>query len=73
MPLSLLDRKAELVRRGVRVQAVANELGVTYQHVRAVLVGERRSPRVEEALAAAMEMPADEVFPPMPHATAAAA
>lgn len=63
MPMTLLDRKAELVRRGTGVQHIASRLGLTYQHVRAVLREERRSPRVEAAIAEAIGQPVDEVFP----------
>lgn len=65
MPLSVNDRKAELVRRGVTMTAIADQLDVTPQHVSQVISGERRSVRVEEAVADALGMPVEDVFEPV--------
>jgi lambda repressor-like predicted transcriptional regulator len=71
MPMRPADIRAELVRRDRSAASVARELGLSKVHVGQVLVGKRRSPRVEEALAAAIEMPVDEVFEPAPNGAAA--
>lgn len=62
MPLSPLDRKAELVRRGISMSEIARRLGVTSQHVSSVVAGKRRSPRIEEEVARSIEKPAARVF-----------
>lgn len=71
MPMKPADRKAELVRRGKSISSVARELDVAASHVNQVVNDKRRSPRVEQAIAAAIEMPVDEVFEPAPSGAAA--
>lgn len=62
MPMTPADRKAELVRRGKSISSVARELGVVAAHVNQVVNDKRRSLRVEQAIADAIEMPVEEVF-----------
>jgi transcriptional regulator with XRE-family HTH domain len=64
MPLSSLERKAQMVLKQVQQIALAEQLGVTQSHISQVLSGDRRSPRVEQAIADAFGMPVEEVFPP---------
>lgn len=71
MPLSPLDRKAELVRRGVRLTDVARELELSKSHVGQVLHGLRRHQRTEVAIADHIGLPHDAVFPPIPDRGAA--
>jgi transcriptional regulator with XRE-family HTH domain len=59
-----LERKAKLVLSGRSQIDIAEELGVAPQHISEVIRGERRSRRVEQAIADALEMPVDDVFPP---------
>lgn len=56
------ERKAELVRRGIKMTDIARELGVTVQHVSSVVLGRDRSPRVEKAVASAIGKPVGRVF-----------
>lgn len=56
------DRKAELVRRGVTVSAIARRIGRTQGHVSNVLAGRRRAAVVEQAIADALGMPVERVF-----------
>jgi transcriptional regulator with XRE-family HTH domain len=62
MPLTALERKAEMVLRQVTQQDIANGLGLTQSHVSEVIRGKRRSPRVEQAVAEALGRPVEEVF-----------
>lgn len=62
MPLTPLDRKAELVRKGLSMSDVARQLGLSANHVSKVIAGERRSPRVERAVADAIGKPVEKVF-----------
>lgn len=64
MPLSPLDRKIELLRKGVTMSEIARELDppVTPNHVSKVIAGERRSPRVELAIAEKIGKPVEAVF-----------
>lgn len=72
MPMKPADRKAELVRRGKSISSVARELDVAPSHVNQVVNDKRRSPRVEQAIADAIEMPVHEVFEaPAPNGAAA--
>lgn len=73
MPLSPLDIKVELIRKGVTMSAIARELEppVSANHVSKVVAGERRSPRIEAAIAEKIGRAVDEVFEPKA-ATAAA-
>lgn len=63
MPMSPADRKAELVRHGRKITAIARELGVSISHVSLVVSGHRRSPLIERAVADAISRPVDQVFP----------
>jgi transcriptional regulator with XRE-family HTH domain len=61
MPLSRWERKEALGHGGIsRIAAVA---GVSQSWVSLVLHGRRRSPRVEAAIAEAIGLPVDVVFP----------
>jgi lambda repressor-like predicted transcriptional regulator len=70
MPMSALDRKVALLRAGRSMADIARsvEPKVTTSHVSQVLRGLRRSPRIEAAIAAAIDKAPDEVFPPAPSA-----
>lgn len=63
MPLTPQDRKAELVRRGLTMSDVARQLDLSLNHVSKVIAGERRSPRVEQAIAELIQRPVHRVFP----------
>lgn len=65
MALTVPDRKAEIARRGVNLSEIARQLDVWPQHVSQVVSGERRSKRVEQAVADALSMPVDDVFEPV--------
>jgi transcriptional regulator with XRE-family HTH domain len=62
MPLSPIDRKVGLLRRGVTMSEIARELEVSPHHVSRVVSGERRSPAVEQAVAKALGLPVARVF-----------
>jgi Ner family transcriptional regulator len=64
MPLTIPQRKAALVLREITLADIARDLGVTYQHVWQVVVGRRRSARVEEAIAERIGKPPEKVFGP---------
>jgi Ner family transcriptional regulator len=72
MPLSHLERKAKLILSGRNQLEIAEELDVAPQHVSEVIRGDRRSRRVEQAIADAIGMPVGEVFPPASDETEAA-
>lgn len=57
------ERRAELVRRGVKVASIARELGITGPSVSQVINERRSTPRIKEAIAKAIGKPVDEVFP----------
>lgn len=63
MPLGPQDRKAELVRRGVRITRIARDLGFSQPYVSDVIAGNRRSERIEQAVADAIGLPVADVFP----------
>jgi hypothetical protein len=65
MPLTIPQRKAALVLREITIADIARDLGVTYQHVWLVVVGRRRSARVEQAIAERIEEPVERVFGPV--------
>lgn len=71
MPMSPLDRKIALLRRKVPQAAIARALGVSDESVSGVMTGRSRSARIEQAIAAAIGRPADEVFPSRETAAAA--
>lgn len=60
--LSALDRKAELVRAGKSVRAIAAEVGYTPGHVSQVLHGKRRDAKTEAAIARAIGKTVAQVF-----------
>lgn len=62
MPMTPSDRKAELVRRRRTITEIAASLGVSIAHVSMVVSGQRRSARIEQAVADAVEKPVAEVF-----------
>lgn len=62
MALSPVERKVALLREGVTVSALAEQIGVTVSHVSQVVLGKRRSPRVEAAVAAAIHQAPEDVF-----------
>lgn len=53
------------------MQAIANDLGLSVQHVSEVIAGRRRSARVEEAVARAIGKRVEDVFPPVEQPAAA--
>lgn len=64
------ERELALERAGVTTAVIARTAGVTWQHAHYVRRGERRSPRVEAAIAAALGLDVSEVFPPRETAAA---
>lgn len=70
MTMTSQDRKAELVRRGVRQAEIARRLGLSKPFVSDVIAGFRRSARVETAVAEALDMDPADVFPPRQSAAA---
>jgi transcriptional regulator with XRE-family HTH domain len=64
MPLSPLERKSKLILGQILQRDIAEKLGLSEIQVSAVVRGERRSARVEQAVADAIGMPVEEVFPP---------
>lgn len=64
MPLAPQDRKAELVRRRKKITQIAQETGYSQPYVSDVIAGNRRSARIEQAVADAIGMPVNDVFPP---------
>ena len=65
MPMTKEQRKIALADSGRTMTSIAEELEVTLPHVSLVVSGERRSPRVEEAVAKAIGRPVEEVFDPV--------
>jgi hypothetical protein len=66
MPMNPLERKAELVRRGIKVVDVAASLSCSPSHVSGVLSGMARNRRVEEKIASLIGQDRIEVFGPLP-------
>ena len=64
MPMSGTERKAALVNAEVTMSAIAKELGVTPSHISQVVLGKKRSPRVERRIAKAIGKPIGDVFEP---------
>jgi hypothetical protein len=71
MPLSPLERKAALVMAQVKQSAIARSVGLSQAYVSDVIAGNRRSEKIERAVAAAIGLPVDEVFEPRESAAAA--
>lgn len=65
------ERKIELMRAGVTMISIARRLGITVAHVSMVVGGKRRSPRVENEIAAALRRPVGDVFEPATDSAAA--
>lgn len=63
MPMTPVEIKVELLRKGVTLAAIARDLDVTGAHVSQVVSGKRRSPSVEQAVAKAIDRPVTKVFP----------
>lgn len=57
------DRKALLRGRGRLLKDLAEREGVTKGHMTRVVAGQRRSPRLERAIARELRMPLKEAFP----------
>lgn len=62
MPMTPLDRKAELVRRGVRQVDIARKVKKSAPYVNDVLMGNRRSAEIEREIANAIGKPVEKVF-----------
>jgi transcriptional regulator with XRE-family HTH domain len=62
MTMSPIDRKVALIRKGIAMTEIARALEVSHTQVSRVVAGERRSPRVEQAIADALGLPVREVF-----------
>ena len=71
MPMSGTERKAALVNAEVTMSAIAKELGVTPSHISQVVLGKKRSPRVERRIAKAIGKPIGDVFEPQSRRVAA--
>jgi transcriptional regulator with XRE-family HTH domain len=56
------DRKAELVRNGVTQAEIARRTGFSLGYVGDVIAGNRRSPKIQSAIAEAIGRPVREVF-----------
>lgn len=56
-------RKAELRRRGTTIAQVARDLGITQGSLSLVSTGRHRSKRIERALADALGMTPETLFP----------
>lgn len=55
--------KAALVLRGITAVSIAKSLGLARSNVTATISGKRRTPRIRQAIAAAIGRPVAEVFP----------
>lgn len=64
MPLTAVERKAQMVLREIRQVDLAAELGVTQGTISLVVSGERRSAAIEQAIAQKLGMPVEVVFGP---------
>ena len=58
-----VDRKALLRARGRALKEFADRFGVSLGHVSRVVSGERRSPRLERAIARSLGLAMEEAFP----------
>jgi transcriptional regulator with XRE-family HTH domain len=58
------DIRAELVRKGITMQYIADRLRVRREFVSQVVAGRRSTPRVRRAIAKALGMPETSVFGP---------
>lgn len=57
-------RKMELFRHGVTQQQIADEVELSHALVNKVVNGTRRNEKIEAAIARAIKMPVEHVFPP---------
>ena len=55
--------KAALVLRGITATSIARSLGVARPNVSETIVGIRRTVRIRQAIADAIELPVRQVFP----------
>lgn len=62
MPMTPQDRKAELVRKGVRQADIARRTGHSPTYVNDVLTGKRRSETIEREIARSIGRPVEKVF-----------
>lgn len=62
MTMTPRDRKAELMRKGTTLSAIAAQLDLTPSHVSQVNRRLRTSPLVEQAIADAIGKPVKQVF-----------
>lgn len=65
MAISPIERKVALLREGVTITSLARRLGVTVTQVSQVVLGKRRSARIEAAVAAAIHVAPEDAFPPV--------
>lgn len=62
--LTPFERKVGLMKRGISMSEIGRSLGITGAQVSYVVAGQRRSPRVEIAVAEALGEPIEKVFEP---------
>jgi hypothetical protein len=62
MPMTPVEIKVELLRKGVTLASIAQDLELTAGHVSQVVWGKRRSADVEKAVAEAIGRPVSKVF-----------
>lgn len=70
MPMTPKQRKIALIDADASMSDIARKLDVTPSHVSQVVRGDRRSPRVEAAIADAVGSTAEEMFGPLEGAVA---
>lgn len=58
--------KAEFVRKGIKLKTVADQLGVKAPAISAVLSGARRNPRIRAAIAEAIGLAVEDIWPAAP-------
>ncbi len=56
--------RAELLKNDVKIKDIASELGLVSPCISAVISGRRRTPKVREAIARAINKPVNEIWPP---------
>jgi transcriptional regulator with XRE-family HTH domain len=62
MPMTPIEIKVELLRKGLTLAGIARDLNVSGAHVSQVVSGKRRSQVVERAVAEAIGKPVARVF-----------
>lgn len=70
MPMKPNEIKAALVLAGVRQVAIARATQLSGAYVSDVIAGNRRSEKIERAIAKAIGLPVRDVFPPRERAAA---